>query len=46
MPATFTAVSYKGDGTVLDLRAAELTSKGLVEVRSTPRGMASQLLSP
>ena len=45
MPATFTAVSYKGGGTVLDLRAAELTS-AVTTIRAVAYKCRIQVLAP
>jgi len=45
VPATFTAVSYKGGGTVLDLRAAELTS-AVTTIRAIAYKCRIQVLAP
>jgi len=45
VPATFTAVSYKGGGTVLDLRAAELTS-AVTTIRAVAYKCRIQVLAP
>jgi hypothetical protein len=45
VPATFTAVSYKGDGTVLDLRAAELTS-AVTTIRAIAYKCHVQVIAP
>jgi len=45
VPATFTAVSYKGGGTVLDLRAAELTSE-VTTIRAVAYKCRIQVLAP
>ena len=45
VPARFTAVSYKGGGTVLDLRAAELTS-AVTTIRAVAYKCRVQVLVP
>jgi hypothetical protein len=45
VPAKFTAVSYKGGGTVLDLRAAELTS-AVTTIRAVAYKCRIQVLAP
>jgi hypothetical protein len=45
VPATFTAVSYKGDGTILDLRAAELTS-AVTTIRAVAYKCRIQVIAP
>ena len=45
VPATFTVVSYKGDGTVLDLRAAELTS-AVTTIRAIAYKCRVQVIAP
>jgi Domain of unknown function (DUF1707) len=45
VPATFTALSYKGGGTVLDLRAAELTS-AVTTIRAVAYKCRIQVLAP
>ncbi len=45
VPATFTAVSYKGGGTVIDLRAAELTS-AVTTIRAIAYKCRVQVLVP
>jgi hypothetical protein len=45
MPAKFTAVSYKGGGTVIDLRAAELTS-AVTTIRAVAYKCRVQVLVP
>jgi hypothetical protein len=45
VPAKFTAVSYKGGGTILDLRAAELTS-AVTTIRAVAYKCRIQVLAP
>jgi hypothetical protein len=45
VPAKFTAVSYKGGGTVIDLRAAELTS-AVTTIRAVAYKCRVQVLVP